>query len=164
MNGATRRRGTGFPGSGAVPCAGGGADHVDGDEVGRCGRVAKDRTREAVRGGGDGPWKQVGAEWRDVVLVCRKCARKRDGGFGPGGDLSLAKALRQSLDAGEPRKVKPRRRAVAVIEVGCLDICPKHAVVAVNCSRPQSIVLVPDGAGMDEVRDRLGLGAAVRDA
>ena len=137
---------------------------LTGRQVGRRLRVAKDRTREAARFGGDGPWKQVGAEWRDIVLVCRKCARKRDGGFGPDGDLSLAKALRQSLDAGEPRKVKPRRRAVAVIEVGCLDICPKHAVVAVNCSRPQAIVLVPDGAGMAEVRDRLGLGAADRDA
>jgi len=126
-------------------------------------RVAKDRMGEAARPG-DGAWKQVGAEWRDIVLVCRKCARKRDGGFGPDGDLPLAKALRQSLDAGEPRKVKPRRRAVAVIEVGCLDICPKHAVVAVNCRRPQAIVLVPDGAAMVEVRERLGLDTADRDA
>ena len=124
--------------------------------------MAKHGTRDAIAAGGDAAWKQVGADWRDVVLVCRKCARKRDGGFGPDGDLTLTKALRQSLDAAEPRKLKPRRRAVAVIEVGCLDICPKHAVVAVNCSRPQAIVLVPDGAGMAEVRHRLGLGAAER--
>ena len=124
--------------------------------------MAKDRMREAARGD-DRAWQRVGAEWRDIVLVCRKCARKRDGGFGPDGDLPLAKALRRSLAAGESRKAKLRRRAVAVMEVGCLDICPKHAVVAVNCRRPQEIVLVPDGATMGEIRERLGLITADRD-
>ncbi len=108
----------------------------------------------------DKAWKRVGTEWRDVVLVCRKCARKLDGGFGPDGDDGFAKALRHALDAGEMRKRKALRREVAVVEVGCLDVCPKKAVVVVKGSEPGRVELVPEGAGMDEVVQRLGLGPA----
>ncbi|RYB02522.1 (2Fe-2S) ferredoxin domain-containing protein [Lichenibacterium ramalinae] len=108
--------------------------------------------------GRDGTWKQVEAEWRDVVLVCRKCARKLDGGFGPDGEESLAKALRRSFDADPGRKLKARRRAIAVLEVGCLDICPKKAVVVVKGSEPGAMILVPKGAGIPDVVERLGLG------
>ena len=85
----------------------------------------------------DKPWKQVKVDWRDVVLVCRKCSKKLDGGFGPDGEQVLAKALRKSLatSAGPAYgKVKARRRDIAVMEIGCLDICPKKAVVMVKCS------------------------------
>ncbi|MGI3902638.1 MAG: hypothetical protein ACRYGP_20735 [Janthinobacterium lividum] len=102
-------------------------------------------------------WKQVKADWRDVVLVCRKCSKKLDGGFGPDGDDSFAKALRHSLDAGEMRKPKMRRREIAVVEVACLDICPKKAVVVVRGSDPKAMVLVPKGADMVDVIGRLGL-------
>ncbi|WP_237476981.1 (2Fe-2S) ferredoxin domain-containing protein [Lichenibacterium dinghuense] len=108
----------------------------------------------------DKAWKRVGAEWRDVVLVCRKCSKKLDGGFGPDGEDAFAKALRRSIDGAGKRKVKARRRAVGVVEVGCLGLCPKRAVVVVKGSAPGSMLLVPEGAGMDEVVDRLGLGAA----
>lgn len=111
------------------------------------------------------PWKQVRADWRDVVLVCRKCAKKLGGAFGPDGDEGFAKALRRSLDDDERRKPKALRREVAVVQVGCLDVCPKKAVVVVKGSEPSRMVLVPEGAGMDEVRDRLGLDrAALPDA
>ena len=108
----------------------------------------------------DKAWKQVRNDWRDVVLVCRKCSKKLDGGFGPGGDQVLAKALRKSLAtfAGAAcGKVKARRRDIAVIEVSCLDICPKKAVVMVKCSDPKTMFLVPKGADMDDVLDRLRL-------
>jgi predicted metal-binding protein len=107
--------------------------------------------------GRDKAWKQVRADWRDVVLVCRKCAKKLDGGFGEDGDETLAKALRRSLDAGRGGKVKTRRREVAVVEVGCLDICPKRAVVALRASEPGRWILVPEGADLDDVAERLGL-------
>ncbi len=110
---------------------------------------------ETVRVGERGAWKRVKAEWRDVVLVCRKCGKR--GGFGPDGDETLAKALRRSLDDGEGRKVKALRRAVGVVEVGCLDICPKHAVVVMKGSDPRSMLLVPKGTEMAEVLGRLGL-------
>ena len=108
----------------------------------------------------DKAWKQVRTEWRDVVLVCRKCSKRLDGGFGPDGGQVLAKALRKSLATlagGAFGKVKARRRDIAVIEVGCLDICPKKAVVMVKCSEPNIMFLVPKGAEMDDVLDRLRL-------
>ncbi len=108
----------------------------------------------------DRAWKQVKAEWRDVVLVCRKCSKKLDGGFGPDGDEALGKVLRKALakPAAASGKIKTRRRRIAVLEVGCLDICPKKAVVMVKCSDPQSMILVPEGAAIAAVLDRLALG------
>ena len=47
-----------------------------------------------------------------------------------------------------------------MVEVGCLDVCPKKAVVVVKGSEPSRLMLVPEGAGMREVLDRLGLGGA----
>ncbi len=107
--------------------------------------------------GQDKAWKQVRTEWRDVVLVCRKCAKKLDGGFGPDGDQPFAKALRHALDDRGRKLPKMRRRAAAVLEVGCLDICPKKAIVVVRGSDPDRIVLVPERAGMAEIIERLGL-------
>ena len=43
------------------------------------------------------------------------------------------------------------------MEIGCLDICPKKAVVLVKCSDPKSMILVPEGAEMDDVLERLKL-------
>lgn len=115
--------------------------------------------------GQDRAWKQVEADWRDVVLICRKCAKKLDGGFGPDGDQALPKALRHALDDRGPKTSKMRRREVAVMEVGCLDICPKRAVVVVTGSHPKAILLVPERAGMAEIVERLGLrrGAGSRE-
>lgn len=115
--------------------------------------------------GQDRAWKQVEADWRDVVLVCRKCTKKLDGGFGPDGDEQFAKALRHALDDRGPKRLKMRRREVAVMEVGCLDICPKRAVVVVTGRDPKALMLVPERAGMAEVVERLGLrrGAGSRE-
>jgi predicted metal-binding protein len=96
--------------------------------------------------------KTAKTEWRDVVLVCRKCSRKLDGGFGRASDRPLAKALRKSLKAGKGRKA-----AVAIKETGCFDVCPKRAVVAVNAARPGALLIIPEGADMAEVSVRLGL-------
>ena len=101
--------------------------------------------------------KGLRADWRDVVLVCRKCAKKLDGGFGPDGGEGLAKALRRALDGGR-RKVKARRRQLAVLDVGCLDVCPKKAVVVVKGSDPGRFLLVPAGADVEGVIRQLGLG------
>jgi predicted metal-binding protein len=91
-------------------------------------------------------------EWRDVVLVCRKCQKKLDGGFGPDGDLSLKKALRRYLKAKKGRKSE-----LAVIDAGCFDVCPKKAVVAVNAARPGELLVIPAGADLLEIKARLGL-------
>lgn len=89
---------------------------------------------------------------RNVVLVCRKCSKKLDGGFGPDGNHTLKKALRKYLKAGKGRKA-----TLAVVHTPCFDICPKNAVVAVNAARPKEMLIVPTGADLFEVKARLGL-------
>jgi predicted metal-binding protein len=98
------------------------------------------------------PVKTARTEWRQVVLVCRKCSKKLDGGFGPDGDKSLKKALRKYLKAGKGKKAE-----LAVKETDCFDICPKGAVVAVNAAEPKALLIVPAGADLFEVKARLGL-------
>ena len=97
--------------------------------------------------------KTAKTQWRDVVLVCKKCSKKLDGGgFGPDGDKSLKKALRKYLKAGKGQKAE-----LAVVETACFDICPKNAVVAVNAANPKALLIVPAGADLFEVKARLGL-------
>lgn len=96
--------------------------------------------------------KAVRTDWSQVVLVCRKCSKKLDGGFGEDGDQSLRKALRRAAGGGKGRKAR-----VGVIEVGCFDLCPKDAVVAANASTPGQWLVVPRGAPMAAVTEQLGL-------
>ena len=91
-------------------------------------------------------------KWRDVVLVCKKCSKKLEGGFGPDGDKTLKKALRKYLHAGKGKKAE-----LAVIETACFDVCPRNAVVAVNAANPKALLIVPVGADLLEVKARLGL-------
>lgn len=93
--------------------------------------------------------------WRDVILVCRKCSKKLDGGFGPDGDKTLKKALRKYLKT--KKGPKGRKAELAVIDAGCFDVCPKNAVVAVNAANPKALLIVPAGADLFEVKARLGL-------
>ncbi|TCK31036.1 hypothetical protein EV667_1141 [Ancylobacter aquaticus] len=97
--------------------------------------------------------KAIRSDWTDVVLVCRKCAKKLDGGFGSDGREALPKALRAAVarrEGGKPMK-KPRRKGapVAVIEVPCLDICPKNAVIVIPAGTPGVWASVPRGADLD---------------
>ncbi|MGH7028105.1 hypothetical protein [Brevundimonas sp.] len=98
------------------------------------------------------PFKVSKTRWNEVVLVCRKCSKKLDGGFGPDGDKTLKKALRRYLHAGKGRKAD-----LAVVGADCFDVCPRNAVVAVNARRPEELLIVPAGADLFEVKARLGL-------
>lgn len=98
------------------------------------------------------PVKTARTEWRQVVLVCRKCQKKLKGGFGPDGDRPLKKALRKYLKAGKGKKAE-----LAIKETDCFDVCPKGAVVAVNAAEPKALLIVPAGADLFEVKARLGL-------
>ncbi|MFC5343936.1 hypothetical protein ACETK8_19670 [Brevundimonas staleyi] len=93
-------------------------------------------------------------KWRDVVLVCKKCQKKLDGGFGPNGDKTLKKALKKYL---KPNDGKGRKAELAVIETACFDVCPKNAVVCVNAAEPKALLIVPVGADLFEVKARLRL-------
>jgi predicted metal-binding protein len=77
--------------------------------------------------------------WKTIILLCGKCARKLDGGYGPKKDDTLRTALRRALkDAGY-------RRDVRIIRTRCMGICPKRAVIAINASRPSTVFVVPVG-------------------
>ncbi|MEJ7925392.1 (2Fe-2S) ferredoxin domain-containing protein [Sphingobium sp. AN641] len=94
----------------------------------------------------------VRSNWDHAVLVCRKCSRKVDGGFGPDRDEPLAKALRRSLGMK-----KGRRAAAGIVEVSCLGVCPKGAVTVVNGAQARDWLLVRPGADLDELAAMLGL-------
>ncbi|OJW25788.1 MAG: hypothetical protein BGO51_17450 [Rhodospirillales bacterium 69-11] len=76
--------------------------------------------------------------WTTVLLLCGKCGRKMDGGYGPKGKETLRTALRAELKAGG------HGRAVRIIETRCLGVCPKKAVTALNASRPARLLVVPN--------------------
>ncbi|WP_082466559.1 hypothetical protein [Sphingomonas sp. Leaf38] len=88
----------------------------------------------------------LASRWQGSVLVCGKCSRKLDGGFGVKGRTSLAKLLRAGLGVKKGRKAER-----GVVEVKCLGICPKNAVVMVDGARPDRWLLVPAGADTSEV-------------
>lgn len=101
--------------------------------------------------------KRVAAEWTDIVLVCRKCAKKLKGGFGPDGDDNLIKALRAEAARDGGRAGKPKRRGtrIAVLEADCLDICPKNAAIVINARKPDVWRIVPSGADTAQVLSQL---------
>ena len=68
--------------------------------------------------------RRAKAPFRQAVLVCAKCARKLDGeGFGKGGGQDARKALKRAARSGR------WGRKVRVVEVGCLELCPKRRQV-----------------------------------
>ena len=89
------------------------------------------------------------APWQHVALVCGKCSRKLGGGFGKKGKRDLAEVLRAAAkEAGQ-------RRAVRVMEVGCLGLCPKRAVSAIGMGQPGQVLVVPAGSDGMAVLARL---------
>ena len=101
--------------------------------------------------------RTVRSDWANTILVCKKCSKKLDGGFGPKGKTSLAKALRQDLGVR-----KGRKGALGIIEVKCLGVCPKGAVTVVNGAKPGEWLLVSEGAAIESVVDAVGLHAATQ--
>lgn len=95
--------------------------------------------------------ERVQAPWEGVALVCRKCSKKLGGGFGPE-DEKLAKALRRGLRAAG------RRRALRVVEVGCLGLCPKRAVTVAVSSDPAALHAVPRGTSVETMIAALAPG------
>ncbi|HEX7781852.1 MAG TPA: (2Fe-2S) ferredoxin domain-containing protein [Sphingobium sp.] len=95
---------------------------------------------------------KVTSQWQTAVLVCRKCSKKVDGGFGPKGKERLARALRRHLSLK-----KGRKGAAGILEVGCLGVCPKGAVTVVNGASSREWLLVRPGADLDELAEALGV-------
>jgi predicted metal-binding protein len=95
---------------------------------------------------------RVQSNWSNAVLVCAKCSKKLDGGFGPKGKQSLGKALRKQLHLKKGRKA-----AAGIVEVKCLGVCPRGAVTVVNGAASREWLLVPADADLDTVAGELGL-------
>ena len=88
----------------------------------------------------------LASRWQGSVLVCGKCSKKLGGGFGEKGRTPLVKLLRAALGVKKGRKADR-----GVVEVKCLGVCPKNAVVIVDGAHPDRWMLVPAGAEADEV-------------
>lgn len=97
---------------------------------------------------------RVRSQWASAVLVCAKCSKKVDGGFGPKGKTRLAKALRQHVGVKKGRKGR-----AGIVEVKCLGVCPAGAVTVVNGAHTREWLLVPKGSDVAEVAADLGLAA-----
>ena len=87
--------------------------------------------------------RTVATGWTDALLICRKCSKKLRGGFGPDGDDTLRQAVRGAL------RTSGRRGQVGIVEVGCLGVCPKHAVTTARASQPGAFRIVPKGYPAD---------------
>jgi predicted metal-binding protein len=83
--------------------------------------------------------------WKTVILLCGKCARKLDGGYGPKRKDPLRTALQAAV------RESGRRREIRIIETRCMGICPRKAVTMVNASKPGTISVVPKGTPITDV-------------
>lgn len=93
----------------------------------------------------DGP-RPVRRPWRSsLVMVCRECDGVR--GFGP-------KKVRRALKA-RARDELPHK-AVRIVTVSCLDVCPKRAVTVAVAGVGETAVTVSGPRGAAEVVSRLG--------
>jgi len=96
---------------------------------------------------------QVRANWSHAILICRKCQKKMQAGFGPANEKRLGKALKRRLGGR-----KGRKGAVGIVEVPCLDICPKQGVVLIDSRSPHVWRIVRPGADLDQLASDLAPG------
>lgn len=88
---------------------------------------------------------RVSSNWGSAVLICKKCTKKVDGGFGDKGKTSLAKLLKKEIGRG-------RKAPMGVIEVKCLGICPKNAVTVIDTRRPREWMVIRAGTPVAQVK------------
>ena len=94
----------------------------------------------------------VKADWETAILVCAKCSKRLDGGFGKKGKQRLAKALKAYLGVRRFRKAR-----VGVVEVKCLGVCPRGAVTVVNSADPTRWRLVAKDTDLAALAAELGI-------
>lgn len=88
--------------------------------------------------------------WSELLLVCRKCGDKLDGGYGPKRKDDLPDAFKEVL------RTLGRRRDVRILEVGCLGVCPKGGVTVMHGAKPGEMLVVPEGLDLMQLAARLG--------
>lgn len=94
--------------------------------------------------------KSYRTPWTNILLLCGKCARKMDGGYGEEGEDTLRSALKSTL------KATGHKRDTHIIETKCMGLCPKNAVTAVNAGHPGRMLAIPKGTDVNEALARLG--------
>ncbi|QIQ86143.1 (2Fe-2S) ferredoxin domain-containing protein [Erythrobacter sp.] len=95
---------------------------------------------------------EIRSNWSHAILVCGKCgkkAKKRGLTFGKH-DQTFRKALKAALGAKKGRKA-----SLGLVEVPCLDICPKNGVVLVDSRTPGQWRIITPDADMDELARQL---------
>jgi hypothetical protein len=95
--------------------------------------------------------KPAKSDWQAAFLVCGKCSKKVDGGFGKKGRTPLAKLLRKLPGFG-----KGRRASWGVVETRCLGLCPRDAVTVVDTRRPGEWRIVRPGTDVEALGAELG--------
>jgi len=100
----------------------------------------------------DGVKPSIGARWERTILVCGKCSKRMDGGFGEKRRTPLAKALRRFLGLKKGRKA-----LIGIVETKCLGVCPGGAVTVIDAGSPGEWLLVRAGTALDEVAAALRL-------
>jgi predicted metal-binding protein len=100
----------------------------------------------------DGVKPKIGARWERTILICGKCSKRLDGGFGKKRRTPLAKALRKFL-----RVKKWRQATIGIVETKCLGICPRGAVTVIDAASPDAWLLIRGGTEMGAVATGLGL-------
>jgi len=88
--------------------------------------------------------RRVASNWESAALVCAKCSKKLNGGFGENSKTPLAKALKKELGKG-------RKASLGVVAVKCLGVCPKDAVTVIDSRRPREWMIVRAGTPVARV-------------
>ena len=88
--------------------------------------------------------KRVSSNWQSTVMVCAKCTKKVDGGFGEKGKTPLDKALRKMVGKG-------RKAPMGIVPVKCLGVCPRGAVTVVDSRTPREWMIVRAGTPVAQV-------------
>lgn len=94
----------------------------------------------------------VKSDWERTILVCGKCSKRLDGGFGKKNGQSLAKALRRYLGIQRWRKSR-----YGIVEVKCLGVCPRGGVTVVDAAHPERWRIIPAGTDIAAVANGLEL-------
>ncbi|GMN01529.1 hypothetical protein MTsPCn3_02590 [Erythrobacter sp. MTPC3] len=95
---------------------------------------------------------EIRSNWSHAILICKKCskkAKKRGIAFGSG-QTALPKALKKELGTK-----KGRKSSLGIIEVSCLDICPKNGVVLIDSRTPAQWRIIGEGADIGELARQL---------
>ncbi|MBD2841847.1 (2Fe-2S) ferredoxin domain-containing protein [Erythrobacter rubeus] len=95
---------------------------------------------------------EIRSNWSHAILVCKKCgkkAAKRGAAFGTD-RKSLPKALKRELGAK-----KGRKSPLGIVEVGCLDVCPKKGLIMVDSRTPGQWRIVREDADIAELAKQL---------